>query len=49
MDKPLLTATQLAARLNVNRTTVWRMVKRGDIKPIRVGNVVRYSDPEPRK
>jgi excisionase family DNA binding protein len=45
MTDKLLTASQLAAKLNVNRTTVWRMVKRGDIKPVKYGSVVRYKDP----
>lgn len=42
MDK-YLTTKQLAAQLQVNRTTLWRWEKQGRIKPIKAGGVKRYA------
>jgi excisionase family DNA binding protein len=39
----LLTAADVAATLCVSRTTVWRLVKRGDLPTIRIGGSVRYA------
>jgi len=38
-----VTQTELAARLKINRTTVWRLEKAGVIKATKVGNVKRYD------
>jgi excisionase family DNA binding protein len=38
-----LTAAQLAAKLQVNRTTIWRWEKQGTIKPIKIGKTKRFA------
>lgn len=37
-----LTTKQLADKLQVNRTTLWRWEKQGKIKSIKAGGVRRY-------
>lgn len=42
--EPLLHEKEVRALLGVSRSTLWRMGKRGVIKPIRISkNVVRYK------
>lgn len=48
MDK-YLTASELAAKLQVNRTTIWRWEKQGLIKPTKIGNTKRFSQSEIEK
>lgn len=36
-EPDLLDQAEFARRLNVSRTTVWRLVKRGDIRVVRIG------------
>jgi predicted DNA-binding transcriptional regulator AlpA len=38
-----LTAKQVADKLQVNRTTLWRWEKNGTLKPLKIGGVKRYS------
>jgi len=38
-----LTAKQVADKLQVNRTTLWRWEKNGTLKPRKIGGVKRYS------
>jgi predicted DNA-binding transcriptional regulator AlpA len=38
-----LTAKQMADKLQVNRTTLWRWEKNGTLKPLKIGGVKRYS------
>lgn len=45
MDK-YLTASELAAKLKVNRTTIWRWEKQGLIKPTKIGKTKRFSETE---
>jgi len=45
MDK-YLTATELAQKLQVNRTTIWRWEKRGLITPTKIGKTKRFSQTE---
>jgi excisionase family DNA binding protein len=40
-SEPLLTAAQVAERLGVNRETVYRLRKRGDLPFVRVGAALR--------
>lgn len=42
MDK-FLTASELAAKLQVNRTTVWRWEKQGLLKGTKIGKTKRFS------
>jgi DNA-binding transcriptional MerR regulator len=42
MDK-YLTAKQVADKLQVNRTTLWRWEKNGTLTPRKIGGVKRYS------
>jgi excisionase family DNA binding protein len=46
MDDPLLTIPQAAARLGLDRTRVWRLVRDGRIPAQRVGPLwlIRQSD-----
>ena len=39
----LLTVAQGAMQLGVNRETVYRLIKRGDLRAARVGSVLRIS------
>ncbi len=39
----LLTVAQGAMQLGVNRETVYRLIKRGDLPAARVGSVLRIS------
>lgn len=41
----LLTYAQTAARLNVSRMTLWRMIKRSEIRPAIVLNIGKQSRP----
>jgi predicted DNA-binding transcriptional regulator AlpA len=38
-----LTAKQMADKLQINRTTLWRWEKNGTLKPLKIGGVKRYS------
>jgi excisionase family DNA binding protein len=38
-----LTAKEMADKLQVNRTTLWRWEKNGTLKPLKIGGVKRYS------
>lgn len=48
MDK-YLTASQVAAQLQVNRTTIWRWEKAGHIKAAKIGRTKRYDPKEINK
>jgi excisionase family DNA binding protein len=38
----LISATEAAKRLGVNRVTFWRWVKKGFIMPIMIGKIKKY-------
>lgn len=38
IEPDLLNLVEVAQRLNVSRTTIWRLVKRGDIRAVRIGS-----------
>lgn len=40
-DRPLLSAAEVAERLNIGTRTVWKMLKAGDIPSIKVGQLRR--------
>lgn len=40
---PLMKIPEVAQRLNVGRTTVYELVRRGEITPIRIGRAVRFE------
>jgi excisionase family DNA binding protein len=37
----LIPLTEVRRRLSVSKTTVWKLIRRGTLKPIRVGRAVR--------
>jgi len=39
----LLTAKDVMARLNVSRTTLWRLVKNREVDAIRIGKQLRFE------
>ena len=41
-ERPLLTVQQLAAKLAVERKTIYSMMKRGEITAVRVGAAYRF-------
>jgi excisionase family DNA binding protein len=41
-DETLLSVSQAAALLNVNRSTLWSWEKKGYLKPVRIGRKVLY-------
>jgi putative molybdopterin biosynthesis protein len=46
MDDQLLDVNQLAHIMNFTRSTVYRMIRRGDLKAIRIGPYLRVSRKE---
>lgn len=42
----LLTTTEAARRLNVSRTTVYRLIHRGDVLAVKVGGQIRIDRDE---
>lgn len=38
VEPDLLDQAEVAQRLNVSRTTIWRLAKRGDIRTVRIGS-----------
>lgn len=38
VEPDLLSMVEVSQRLNVSRTTVWRLAKRGDIRTVRIGS-----------
>lgn len=38
IEPDLLDQAEVAQRLNVSRTTIWRLIKRGDIRAVRIGS-----------
>lgn len=42
-ESPIMTVTEIAFYLRVNRTTVYRMLKRGEIPAFRVGSDWRFN------
>ncbi|MGY2702553.1 helix-turn-helix domain-containing protein [Nocardioides sp. HB32] len=38
IEPDLLDQAEVARRLNVSRTTIWRLAKRGDIRTVRIGS-----------
>jgi excisionase family DNA binding protein len=38
----LLSVREVADALAVSRVTVWRLVRRGELRPVRVGRAVRF-------
>lgn len=48
MDK-YLTASEMAAKLQVSRTTIWRWEKQGHLKPTKIGRTKRFDPKEIEK
>jgi excisionase family DNA binding protein len=45
IDKePLLTVRAVSTRLGVSVRSVWRRVSEGDLHPVRVGRLARFSE-----
>lgn len=45
LDEPLLDANQVAALLNLPRSTVYELARRGLLRPIRLGRHLRWTRP----
>jgi excisionase family DNA binding protein len=41
--RPLLTINDMAAKLRVQRSTVYRLINAGELRPIRVGSSYRFT------
>jgi excisionase family DNA binding protein len=44
--KPLLTVTEVAARLNLSRWSVYRRVADGQLPAVRIGGALRFDEQE---
>ena len=44
MTAPLLTAAEVAERLHLGRSTVYRLVADGDLEAIQIGRAVRFEE-----
>lgn len=42
MSDPLLTANQVAERLAISRPTLYRLIGKGKIVPVRFGSAIRF-------
>jgi excisionase family DNA binding protein len=49
MGEQYLTAAQMAERLQVNRTTLWRWEKQGLLKATKIGKTKRYDPKDLKK
>ena len=42
VDKMLLTDKEAAYRLGVSQSTIWNLIRAGDLRPVRIGRLVRF-------
>lgn len=47
--EPMWTIDQFAKYMSINRVTVYRWIKNGDLKPIRIGNRLRVPMSEVKR
>jgi excisionase family DNA binding protein len=45
-DAPLFTVTTLCEYLAISRATLYRLIKRGEIEPVRIGSLTRFTENE---
>ncbi len=43
MEKRLLTVKEVCEYLNVSKPTVYRLIKEGKLKPIKIGKATRFE------
>ena len=41
LGKPLLKASEVASKLNISKALAYRLMQRGEIRCVRIGNAVR--------
>jgi excisionase family DNA binding protein len=46
LTQPLFTVTTLCECLAISRATLYRLIKRGEIEPIRIGTLTRFTSTE---
>jgi excisionase family DNA binding protein len=49
LDEQLLTISEVSDLLRISRTSVYRLIERGDLEPLRVGERVRFAPAEIRR
>lgn len=47
--EPLLTVSDVRDLLRISRSSVYQLIRRGDIVPVRVGNRLRFTPDEIRR
>jgi len=47
-DEPLLDVKAVAARLSCSQTSVWRLVRAGDLPTIKIGVLTRFAPADVR-
>lgn len=46
LTHPLFTVTTLCEHLAISRATLYRLIKRGEIEPLRIGSLTRFTEIE---
>ena len=46
LTHPLFTVTTLCKYLSISKSTLWRLINKGEIEPIRIGSLTRFTENE---
>lgn len=46
LTHPLFTVTTLCEHLAISRATLYRIIKRGELEPLRIGSLTRFTENE---
>ncbi len=46
LTHPLFTVTTLCEHLAISRATLYRLIKRGELEPLRIGSLTRFTENE---
>jgi excisionase family DNA binding protein len=46
LTHPLFTVNTLCEHLSISRSTLYRLIKRGEIEPLRIGSLTRFAENE---
>jgi excisionase family DNA binding protein len=46
LTQPLFTVSTLCKHLSISRATLYRLINKGEIEPIRIGSLTRFTDSE---